>query len=84
MECSIKFLENPKEFYEPGETVKAEVTLIVPKKESVKSEAQTENFRRIFRYDKILLQKSNGQLRDMPSVSGWKRSELRPVWPVKL
>lgn len=35
MEATIKFIDNPKEFYLPGEKFKAEVTIKVPNKERV-------------------------------------------------
>lgn len=37
MQCSIKFLENPKKYYEPGQKVKAEVILNLTKAEKINS-----------------------------------------------
>lgn len=40
MECAIKFLDNPKEFYEPGQKLKAEVTLSTTKTEKINSKTK--------------------------------------------
>lgn len=37
MECSVKFLDNLKDYYEPGQKVKAEVVIILSKTEKINS-----------------------------------------------
>lgn len=37
MECKIEFLDNPKEFYEPSQKIKAQVTLVASKTEKINS-----------------------------------------------
>lgn len=40
MECVVRFLDNPKEFYEPREKLMAQVVLNLAKTEKINSELQ--------------------------------------------
>jgi hypothetical protein len=39
MKCEIDFLDNAKEFYEPGEKLNAEIRLTTSKSEKIKSKS---------------------------------------------
>lgn len=44
MECVVKFLDNPNEFYEPGQKLKAQIVITFAKAEKVGSEFSYTNF----------------------------------------